>query len=84
MTDGIKNNSCDFCAMICQQREPDLEFGAIYTARVVEVRDYGVMVQLFPTMQPTLIHNSQLDQRKVSADSCLSSWFPRITVAMPS
>ena len=56
--------------MVFWQREPELEFGAIYTARVVEVRDYGVMVQLFPTMTPSLIHNSQLDQRKVCAETC--------------
>ena len=55
--------------MLLRQREPELEFGAIYTARVIEVRDYGVMVQLFPTMTPSLIHNSQLDQRKVRAES---------------
>lgn len=28
-------------------------------------REYGVMVTLYPTMTPTLIHLSQLDQRKV-------------------
>lgn len=48
------------------EREPDLEFGAIYTAKIVEVRDIGVMVTLYPTMTPALLHNSQLDQRKVS------------------
>jgi polyribonucleotide nucleotidyltransferase len=48
------------------EREPELEFGAIYTAKIVEVRDMGVMVTLYPTMAPALLHNSQLDQRKVS------------------
>jgi polyribonucleotide nucleotidyltransferase len=48
------------------EREPELEFGAIYTAKIVEVRDIGVMVTLYPTMTPALLHNSQLDQRKVS------------------
>jgi len=28
-------------------------------------RDYGVMVELYPSMHPVLIHNSQLDLRKV-------------------
>jgi polyribonucleotide nucleotidyltransferase len=46
-------------------REPELEFGAIYTAKIVELRDIGVMVTLYPGMTPTLLHNSQLDQRKV-------------------
>jgi polyribonucleotide nucleotidyltransferase len=48
------------------EREPELEFGAIYTAKIVEVRDIGVMVTLYPTMTPALLHNSQLDQRKVN------------------
>lgn len=50
-------------------REPELEFGAIYTAKIVELRDIGVMVTLYPGMNPTLLHNSQLDQRKVSVHS---------------
>ncbi|CAG5132916.1 unnamed protein product, partial [Candidula unifasciata] len=48
------------------QREPDLEFGSIYTGRIVEIRDTGVMVELHPKLRPILLHNSQLDQRKVS------------------
>ncbi len=47
------------------ERVPDLEFGEIYKATIVEVRDIGVMVTLYPGMQPALLHNSQLDQRKV-------------------
>lgn len=49
-----------------EKSEPQLEFGAIYKAKVVEIREIGVMVTLYPTMQPTLVHNSQLDQRKVN------------------
>lgn len=48
-----------------EEREPQLEFGAIYNAKIVEIRDIGVMVTLYPSMQPALLHNSQLDQRKV-------------------
>lgn len=47
------------------EKVPELEFGGIYKAKIVEVRDIGVMVQLYPDMPPALIHNSQLDQRKV-------------------
>lgn len=47
------------------EKVPDLEFGAIYTAKIVELRDTGVMVTLYPSMPPALLHNSQLDQRKV-------------------
>lgn len=48
------------------ERAPDLEFGGIYPAKIVELRDIGVMVTLYPGMPPALLHNSQLDQRKVS------------------
>lgn len=48
------------------ERIPELEFGAIYTAKIVEIKDTGVMVTLYPNMPPALLHNSQLDQRKVS------------------
>lgn len=54
-----------------QEREPNLEFRGIYTAKVVEIRDNGVMVQLYPTMKPTLLHNTQLDLRKISHPSAL-------------
>lgn len=54
-----------------EEREPTLEFGAVYTAKIVEIRESGVMVTLYPTMTPTLLHISQLDQRKVSHPSVL-------------
>lgn len=47
-------------------KEPTLDFGGVYSARIVEIRESGVMVQLYPSMHPTLLPNSQLDQRKVS------------------
>ncbi|GFG40231.1 hypothetical protein Cfor_09819 [Coptotermes formosanus] len=53
------------------EREPELEFGAIYTAKIVEVRDIGVMVTLYSNMNPALLHNSQLDQRKVNHPNAL-------------
>uniref|UniRef100_A0A1B0GPF7 polyribonucleotide nucleotidyltransferase n=1 Tax=Phlebotomus papatasi TaxID=29031 RepID=A0A1B0GPF7_PHLPP len=52
-------------------RVPDLEFGAIYTAKIVDVKDIGVMVTLYPSMPPALLHNSQLDQRKIAHPSVL-------------
>lgn len=33
--------------------------------QIVEIRDIGVMVTLYSNMIPVLVHNSQLDQRKV-------------------
>ena len=56
---------------IDEQNAPTLEFGAIYTAKIVEMRENGVMVQLYPQMTPTLLHVSQLDIRKVSHPSAL-------------
>lgn len=44
---------------------PNLEFGAIYSASIVEIRDIGVFVKLYDTHTPTLVHVSQLDARKV-------------------
>ncbi|XP_047369834.1 polyribonucleotide nucleotidyltransferase 1, mitochondrial [Vespa velutina] len=52
-------------------REPVLEFGAIYTAKIVEIRETGVMITLYSNMLPTLLPNSQLDQRKVFHASAL-------------
>lgn len=52
--------------LITTDKEPELEFGAIYNAKIVELRDIGAMVSLYPTMVPALLHNSQLDQRKVT------------------
>lgn len=57
--------------LLKQDREPTLEFGGIYTAHIVEIRENGVMVTLYPNMTPALLHNSQLDQRKVGHPSVL-------------
>lgn len=44
---------------------PVLEFGGVYKAKIVEIRESGVMITLYDSMRPTLLHNSQLDVRKV-------------------
>lgn len=49
-----------------KDRIPDLDFGGIYSAQITEIKDIGVMVILYPGMPPTLLHNSQLDQKKVN------------------
>lgn len=54
-----------------KERVPELEFGGIYTAKITEIRDTGVMVVLYPSMPPALLHNSQLDQRKIAHPSAL-------------
>ena len=53
-------------ALLNETREPTLEFGGVYTAKIIELRDSGAMIVLYPSMPPTLLHNNQLDQRKVS------------------
>nr|XP_023023787.1 polyribonucleotide nucleotidyltransferase 1, mitochondrial [Leptinotarsa decemlineata] len=57
--------------LLTTERAPELEFGGIYKATVVELRDIGVMVTLYPGMPPALLHNSQLDQRKIAHPSAL-------------
>ncbi|CAF3353393.1 unnamed protein product [Rotaria socialis] len=52
-------------------KEPELEFGGIYTGKIVEIRANGVLLQLYPTMPPVLLPNSQLDRRKVDHPSAL-------------
>ncbi|KAK2581723.1 hypothetical protein KPH14_002207 [Odynerus spinipes] len=57
--------------LLQKEREPTLEFGAVYTAKIVEIRETGVMVTLYSNMTPALLPNSQLDQRKVFHPSAL-------------
>ncbi|XP_052054691.1 polyribonucleotide nucleotidyltransferase 1, mitochondrial [Apodemus sylvaticus] len=62
----------DFITEICRDdQEQQLEFGAVYTATITEIRDTGVMVKLYPNMTAVLLHNSQLDQRKVKHPTAL-------------
>ncbi|XP_043111106.1 polyribonucleotide nucleotidyltransferase 1, mitochondrial isoform X2 [Puntigrus tetrazona] len=56
---------------ICRDDEQQLEFGAVYTATVTEIRDIGVMVKLYPNMSPVLLHNSQLDHKRIKHPSAL-------------
>uniref|UniRef100_A0A670YR40 polyribonucleotide nucleotidyltransferase n=1 Tax=Pseudonaja textilis TaxID=8673 RepID=A0A670YR40_PSETE len=62
----------EFINEICKDdQDYQLEFGAIYTATITELRDAGVMVKLYPNMTPVLLHNSQLDQRKIKHPSAI-------------
>ncbi|KAG7173170.1 Polyribonucleotide nucleotidyltransferase 1-like [Homarus americanus] len=58
-------------AELLSDQEPTLEFGGIYTSTIVELRPQGVMVTLYDNMPPVLLHNSQLDTRKVHHPSAL-------------
>ncbi|XP_044163140.1 polyribonucleotide nucleotidyltransferase 1, mitochondrial-like [Acropora millepora] len=43
----------------------DLEVGEKYSATIVEVRDYGVMVELLPDTPNVLLHVSEMDHRRI-------------------
>ncbi|KAI6072093.1 Polyribonucleotide nucleotidyltransferase 1, mitochondrial [Aix galericulata] len=65
-TPNAMHEAREFIREICKDdQEVNLEFGAVYTATITEIRDSGVMIKLYPNMTPVLLHNSQLDQRKV-------------------
>ncbi|XP_025057355.1 polyribonucleotide nucleotidyltransferase 1, mitochondrial isoform X2 [Alligator sinensis] len=70
-TPSAMDEAREFISAICQDDEVLLEFGAVYAATIVEIRDAGVMVKLYPNMTPVLLHNSQLDQRKINHPSAL-------------
>lgn len=53
-------------------KEPELEFNGIYTATIEEIRPTGVMVTLYPNMQPALLPTSQLDIRPINHPSALN------------
>ncbi|KFO18495.1 Polyribonucleotide nucleotidyltransferase 1, mitochondrial [Fukomys damarensis] len=62
----------EFITEICKDdQEHQLEFGAVYTATITEIRDTGVMVKLYPNMTAVLLHNTQLDQRKIKHPTAL-------------
>ncbi|KAF6105559.1 polyribonucleotide nucleotidyltransferase 1 [Phyllostomus discolor] len=71
-TPSAMHEAKDFITEICKDdQEQQLEFGAVYTATITEIRDIGVMVKLYPNMTPVLLHNSQLDQRKIQHPTAL-------------
>ncbi|XP_053567998.1 polyribonucleotide nucleotidyltransferase 1, mitochondrial, partial [Bombina bombina] len=71
-TPSAMHEAREFISEICKDdQEHQLEFGAIYTATITEIRDIGVMVKLYQNMTPVLLHNSQLDLRKIKHPSAL-------------
>ena len=57
--------------ILTKDPEPTLIFGDIYTAKITEIRDIGVMISLHPSISPALLPNSQLDRRKIHHPSVL-------------
>ncbi|XP_061826627.1 polyribonucleotide nucleotidyltransferase 1, mitochondrial [Nerophis lumbriciformis] len=71
-TPGALSEAQDFISEICKDdQEQQLEFGAIYTATITEIRDIGVMVKFYPNMSAVLLHNSQLDHKRIQHPSAL-------------
>ncbi|XP_056147765.1 polyribonucleotide nucleotidyltransferase 1, mitochondrial [Lampris incognitus] len=71
-TPGAMNEAQDFINEICKDdQEQQLEFGAVYTATITEIRDIGVMVKLYPNMSAVLLHNSQLDHKRIRHPTAL-------------
>lgn len=71
-TPGAMHEAQAFIAEICKDdQEQKLEFGAVYTATITEIRDSGVMVKLYPNMSAVLLHNSQLDHKRIQHPSAL-------------
>ena len=52
-------------ALTDQKKEPTLEFGGVYKAKIVSIVPGGLMIELYPNMKPALLPNNQLDGRKV-------------------
>ncbi|KAM4771930.1 polyribonucleotide nucleotidyltransferase 1, mitochondrial [Rhinophrynus dorsalis] len=71
-TPSAMHEAREFINEICKDdQDLQLEFGAVYTATITEIRDIGVMVKLYQNMTPVLLHNSQLDHRKIRHPSAL-------------
>ncbi|XP_072907132.1 polyribonucleotide nucleotidyltransferase 1, mitochondrial isoform X4 [Hemitrygon akajei] len=71
-TPNAMHEASEFISELCKDdQEQHLEFGAVYTATITEIRDIGVMVKLYPNMTPVLLHNSQLDLRKIKHPSAI-------------
>ena len=54
-----------------EEKAPELEFGSIYTGKIVTILDRGVMIQLHPAMDPVLLPNNQLGNQRISHPSAL-------------
>ncbi|XP_067277532.1 polyribonucleotide nucleotidyltransferase 1, mitochondrial isoform X2 [Pseudorasbora parva] len=70
-TPSAMSEAQEFIRDICKDDEQQLEFGAVYTATITEIRDIGVMVKLYPNMSAVLLHNSQLDHKRIKHPSAL-------------
>ena len=52
-------------SLLAEEKSPELEFGAVYTVRIVEIEERGVKVEIHPTIPLVFVSNAQLDAKKV-------------------
>merc|ERR1712218_761218 len=57
--------------VMLDERAPELEFGSIYTGKIVSILDRGVMIQLHPALDPILLPNNQLGNQRIAHPSAL-------------
>ena len=50
-------------SLLSEEKVPELEFGAIYTGKIVEILERGVLLELMPGLEPMMCHTSQLSPR---------------------
>ena len=58
--------------VLAEEKAPELEFGAVYTVKITELKDRGVNVELHSSMPNVFISNAQLDARKVQILSLIA------------
>ncbi|KAK4337184.1 hypothetical protein RND71_044010 [Anisodus tanguticus] len=56
--------------ILIKEKELDLEFGAIYTAKILEIKENGVIIKI-EGQPPLFLHNKHLDKKKIKHASSL-------------
>lgn len=52
--------------LLCEEKTPDFQMGAIYEVKILEILPHGIVVELHPNLEGVLIHNVHLSATKVS------------------
>lgn len=51
---------------------PTIDFGAIVSSKILEIKENGIMISLHPQIDPVFMHNKEIDQRKIQHPSVLN------------
>lgn len=51
---------------------PTIDFGAIVSSKILEIKENGIMISLHPQIDPVFMHNKEIDQRKIQHPSALN------------